>query len=264
MARYLPKLPNNWKLTATNFVKAKLINEKILESQLDGHLINFDAKYSRLDRYFWNKYQMCSSFVGEELKEREDRRRTLIAENLQLQHIKELYEIAMANVIPKKETRNDEERRKLADITKEMDRIIKRNLRFADKLIAKAQGQDAHDLNNISSDDSDTENVPSYQAKVPETLPPSLVVRRPHAITTCREAKLTELPIAKPGRQRLPYRKRGSCNILTHDKVLLHTAKEVRLSHAKVSESILKHQLSDQEVVKTNSSEPMHSNFKEI
>jgi len=51
-------------------VKAKLTNEKIIESQLDARGVNFDVKYSRLDRYFWNKYQLCSSFVGEELKQK--------------------------------------------------------------------------------------------------------------------------------------------------------------------------------------------------
>lgn len=63
-------IPLSWDKTARNFVKAKLVNEKIIESQLSGKTVNFKVKYNRLDNYFWNKYQLCSSFVGEELKER--------------------------------------------------------------------------------------------------------------------------------------------------------------------------------------------------
>jgi hypothetical protein len=79
MEQHFSDLPADWKKTAKMFVKTKLTNEKIIESQMNEHSVNFNVKYSRLDRYFWNKYQMCSSFVGEELKEREDRRRTMRA-----------------------------------------------------------------------------------------------------------------------------------------------------------------------------------------
>jgi hypothetical protein len=238
---------------------------------MDAHGVNFDVKYSRLDRYFWNKYQMCSSFVGEELKEKEDRRRTLISENLQLQHIKELYEIAMANVCPKKEEKAEEESRKLVDITKEMDKIINKNLRLADRLIAKVhrrEGQTIHELTRSSEEDSSSEETtPTNQPRRPKALvtASSPSVKKVRTITTQKENGADREDLrTKPIRQRLAYRKRASCNVLTHDKVAFGSAVDTPTTHSKVGDRLRKHQLTEQDTVKTMNGTAVHNSFHEI
>jgi len=115
---------------------------------------------------------------------------------LQLQHIKELYEIAMANVCPKKEAKNEEECRKIVDIANEMDKIIHKNLKLADQLIAKVHRHEGNYPSNEltrSSEESSTEENRVSQERLPSKIAVGTIEQKNHKIRTITTEKTNRI-----------------------------------------------------------------------
>lgn len=115
---------------------------------------------------------MCRTFVGEELKDKEDRRRTILADNLQLKQARALYQIAGIT----NENKPIKEPNKFRELANEIETVIKNNLQAADKLLMRVyeslnlQVPEPEDYHRRTSSPSETEGGPNENKKI-KTLP---------------------------------------------------------------------------------------------